>query len=192
MHSVLPSGGDFAHSTAAGMVLPPARLITTTGWPSRSDRCFAISRAAMSVTEPAAIGTISRIGCALLCAEAGSAAAHMTRRYSERHGRCDATCGSSFPPGALSVDAPCRELKPRAAARSDTTCIAMRVIPRAPSVPSHDRTLRSSRFGCGNSALRMCRRSSPSKRIWRTCSPPTQLSFQAASTLVVTTPSFSR
>ena len=53
------------------------------------------------------------------------------------------------------------------------------------------RTTRLFWFGCGIGGLSMNSRS-PSKRMRRTCSPPTQASFQAASTLVITLPSSTR
>ncbi len=46
-------------------------------------------------------------------------------------------------------------------------------------------------LGCGIGGLSMNSRS-PSKRMKRVCSPPTQASFQAASTLVTTLPSSTR
>ena len=53
------------------------------------------------------------------------------------------------------------------------------------------RTTRLFWFGCGMGGLSMNSRS-PSKRMRRVCSPPTQASFQAASTLVMTLPSSTR
>jgi hypothetical protein len=43
-------------------MLAPGRFSTITGCPIRSESSCAVSRAATSVTEPGAIGTIMRIG----------------------------------------------------------------------------------------------------------------------------------
>jgi hypothetical protein len=49
---VWPSAGDFATSSVAGMVLPPGRFSTTTGWPHCGASRSASWRAMMSMPPP--------------------------------------------------------------------------------------------------------------------------------------------
>jgi hypothetical protein len=60
--SVWPSGSAFATMSAPRLPPAPARLSTTTGWPSSGARRSASSRAVRSVAPPPWKGTTSRTG----------------------------------------------------------------------------------------------------------------------------------
>src|SRR5262245_21008902 len=62
MPMVAPSGAALAMASAPILPLAPARLSTTTCWPSRPESLCAMMRATMSVLLPAGNGTIRRIG----------------------------------------------------------------------------------------------------------------------------------
>src|SRR6185503_6051194 len=62
MKSVWPSGSARAAASVPIVPLAPARFSTTTGWPQRSARRGARSRATMSVPPPGGNATMIRIG----------------------------------------------------------------------------------------------------------------------------------